>query len=95
MPLENVSEEITLGNYINRLKPKTGAELRILESANLGWAMDLAHKIEARFQLTQNCREWGGTSNFQLGFNQRPVLVAHKDTRVLVGVGEVAAKRIG
>ena len=40
--MENVSEEMALGNFIHGLRPEVRVELRILEPTNLGRAMDLA-----------------------------------------------------
>lgn len=68
-PLENISEEIALGNYINGLKLDIRAEIRLLEPTNLGRAMDLAQKIEAKLQLTRTCRDIGGSRNFRPSFN--------------------------
>ena len=51
-PLENVSDEVALGNFINGLKPKIKVEVRILEPSNLGQAMELAPKIEEKLWVT-------------------------------------------
>ena len=52
-PLENVSDEVALGNFINGLKPEIRVEVWILEPSNLGRAMDLAQKIEEKLLVTK------------------------------------------
>ena len=43
--LENITDELALGNFINGLKPEIRAEIRIMEPSNLGRAMDLAQRL--------------------------------------------------
>ena len=52
-PLENITDELALGNFINGLKPEIRVEVRIMEPSNLGRAMDLAQKIEEKLWVTK------------------------------------------
>lgn len=94
-PLENILEEVALGNYINGLKPEIRAEIRILEPTNFGRAMDLAQKIEAKFHLTRNRKDWGGNPNFRSGITQRPLLTTQGEAKATVWVGAALAKPMG
>ncbi|TXG60193.1 hypothetical protein EZV62_014766 [Acer yangbiense] len=46
--LDNVSDEITLSQFINGLNPEIQNELRVLDPINLDRAMDLAQRIESK-----------------------------------------------
>ena len=59
-PLENITDELALGNFINGLKPEIWVEVRIMEPRNLGRAMDLAQKIEEKLWLTKAHKANGG-----------------------------------
>ncbi|KAL5542906.1 hypothetical protein UlMin_010616 [Ulmus minor] len=52
-PLENITDELALGNFINGLKPEIRVEVRIMEPSNLGRAMDLAQKNEEKLWVTK------------------------------------------
>lgn len=47
-PLENVPENILMGQFINGLKDEVKAEVRLLNPINLDWAMDLAVRVEEK-----------------------------------------------
>lgn len=47
-PLENVPEQILMGQFINGLKDEVKAEVRLLNPVNLDWAMDLAVRVEEK-----------------------------------------------
>ncbi|KAL9444267.1 hypothetical protein AB3S75_017449 [Citrus x aurantiifolia] len=59
-PLENITEELALGNFINGLKPEIRVEVRILEPSNLGRAMELAQKIDEKLWVTKTHKTDGG-----------------------------------
>ncbi|KAL5578650.1 hypothetical protein UlMin_011092 [Ulmus minor] len=59
-PLENITNELALGNFINGLKPEIRVEIRIMEPSNLGRAMDLAQKIEEKLLVTKAHKSEGG-----------------------------------
>ena len=59
-PLENVFDEVALGNFLNGLKPEIRIEVRILEPNNLGQAMELAQNIEEKLWVTITLKQLGG-----------------------------------
>lgn len=61
VPLDNVPEEVSLGNFINGLRPKIRAKLRILEPNNLGRVMDLAQNVEEKLTLGHSQRSTFGS----------------------------------
>lgn len=52
-PLEGVSEEVAMGQFITGLKGEIKAEIRLLGPPNLETAMELAFKVEEKLRHTQ------------------------------------------
>lgn len=61
-PLEGISEEIFLGQFINGLDPVVKAELRLLDPINLNVAMDIASKIEEKNKVISKHKQNGNWS---------------------------------
>lgn len=51
-PLDNVSEELSLGQFLNRLREDIRAEVRLLSPLTVDHAMELAHMVEEKLKLT-------------------------------------------
>lgn len=49
-PLDNVSEEMTLGQFLNGLRDDIRAEVRLLGPLTVDHAMELAHMVEEKFK---------------------------------------------
>lgn len=78
-PLDNISDESALGNFINGLKPKIKVEVRILEPRNLGRAMDLAQKIEEKLWVIKTHKATNGFQRTEGPLRDRgPYLEASK-----------------
>ena len=94
-PLETVSEEMALGNFIHGLRPEVRVELRILEPTNLGRAMDLAQLIEEKL-LVSKAQEGGINQGFgRESWGGQPVTPSTETNRPPTSGGNVAAKPIG
>lgn len=75
-PLNKISKEIAIKNFINGLKPKIKVELRILGPINLGQAMDLAQMTEEKLLIVNNHRSFGkfhgAKSNTSVCYSEAP-----------------------
>lgn len=57
-PLERISEEILLGQFLNGLKEEVKAEVRLLSPLSLEQAMEMALKVEEKNKAV-NCQKFG------------------------------------
>ncbi|KAK2658289.1 hypothetical protein Ddye_004822 [Dipteronia dyeriana] len=74
-PLDNVSDEITLSQFINWLNPEIRNKLRVLDPNNLDRAMDLAQRIESKLLAIGTLKLNGGYSTTKGDGYARPVSV--------------------
>ncbi|KAH9650018.1 hypothetical protein KPL70_026202 [Citrus sinensis] len=92
-PLENITDELALGNFINGLKPEIRVEVRIMEPNNLGRAMDLAQKIEEKLWVTKTHK---ADSGFQrAGGSTRGVNLHSEASRSSIGANHNTARLSG
>ncbi|KAH9762992.1 hypothetical protein KPL70_001020 [Citrus sinensis] len=92
-PLENITDELARGNFINGLKPEIRVEVRIMEPSNLGRAMDLAQKIEEKLWVTKTHKVDGGFH--RAGGSTRGVNFHSEASRSSIGVNHNTARFSG
>lgn len=93
-PLENISDEVALGNFINGLKPEIRVEVRILEPSNLGRAMDLAQRIEEKLWITKAHKPFSGVTRAGTG-TSRGSIVPSEASRSIFRANHSEAKIAG
>ncbi|KAF8393178.1 hypothetical protein HHK36_021419 [Tetracentron sinense] len=94
-PLENASDEVALGNFINGLKPDIRVEVRILEPNNLSRAMDLAQKIEEKLVVTKAHKPNGGINPNRAGWMSRTTTSSTEASRQTFGGNSSIVKPYG
>lgn len=52
-PLDNVSEDLSLGQFLNGLREDIRAEVRLLSPLTVDHAMELAHMVEDKLKLSK------------------------------------------